>query len=153
MAASPMTAADLLKRHLLVAAFLAGELHAGRTLCRRDPIGRTAFSAGRLDAGVALLNDNGLALHGFTDQALGLFAHRLLRHPPAPVMENATDAALYTRSASCDQPCCEKTTSEAASLFGSIRIQFQQLLLRDFQIRLHPQQRTCFARASRTNRF
>ena len=141
------------KRLLLVAALLAGEFHPRAAFLRRDAIWRAAFAASRLDAGIALLNDNGLARHGFADQALGLFPHRLLRHSPAPVMETATDAALYTRSASGDQPCCEKTASEAASLFGSIRIQFRQLLLRDFQIRLHPQWRTSFARASRTNRF
>src|SRR3981081_4208271 len=108
-------------------AFLAGEFYAGRTLGRRDPIRRAAFSASRLDAGIALLNDNGLALHGLTDQTLGLFAHRLLRHPLLPAMENALNAALYTPSASCDQPCCEKTGSEAASL-PHVKIRFQQLL-------------------------
>src|SRR6267143_1021821 len=82
------------KRLLLVAAFLAGKFHAGRALGRRDAIWRTAFSAGRLDAGVALLHHNGLAFHGFADQAFGLFAHRLLRHPLLPVIKNATGAAL-----------------------------------------------------------
>ena len=70
-----------LERLLLVAAFLAGEFHPGRALGRRDTVGRAAFSAGGLDAGIALLHHNGLPRHGFADQALGLLAHRLLRHP------------------------------------------------------------------------
>jgi len=41
---------------------------------------RAAFPANRLDAGIALLHDNGLARHCLADQALGLFPHRLLRH-------------------------------------------------------------------------
>src|SRR5258706_5534252 len=83
------------KRLLLVSAFLAGEFHAAHALFRRDAIWRAALSAGRLDAGVALLHHNGLAFHGFADQALGLFAHRLLRHPLIPVMKTAQGAALY----------------------------------------------------------
>ena len=39
------------------------------------------------------LTTSGLAFHGFADQALGLFAHRLLRHSLAPVMKS-TGAAL-----------------------------------------------------------
>src|SRR5438445_7186595 len=77
-----------------VPACLAGEFHPGRAFFSRDAIWRAAFSASRLDPGVALLHDNGLARHGFADQALGLLAHRLLRHPPAPVMRTATGAAL-----------------------------------------------------------
>jgi len=87
-------AEEFSQRLLLVPAFLAGEFDAGRALCRRDAIRRAAFAAGGLDAGIALLNDNGLALHCLADQALGLFAHRLLRHLPAPVMRNATETAL-----------------------------------------------------------
>src|SRR5258705_4355441 len=80
------------KRLLLVPAFLAGEFHPGRAFFSRDAIWRAAFSANSLNAGIALLHDNGLARHSLTDQALGLLAHRLLRHPPAPVMR--TGAAL-----------------------------------------------------------
>ena len=87
-----MTVEEFLKRLLLVSALLAGEFDTGRALCGRDAIWRAAFSAGSLDPGIALLNDNGLARHGFADQALGLLAHRLLRHSPAPVMR--TGAAL-----------------------------------------------------------
>ena len=79
---------------LLVPACLAGEFHAGRAFFSGDAIWRAAFSASRLDPGIALLNDNGLARHGLADQTLGLLAHRLLRHPPAPVMRTATGAAL-----------------------------------------------------------
>ena len=87
-----MTAEKSSERLLLVSALLAGEFDAGRAPCGRDAIWRAAFSANRLNAGIALLHDDGLARHGFADQALGLLAHRLLRHPPAPVMR--TDAAL-----------------------------------------------------------
>src|SRR5450631_2408519 len=79
---SKQPAGQISKRLLLVAAFLAGEFHPGRAPGRRDAIWRAAFSAGGLDAGIALLHHNGLAFHGFADQAFGLFAHRLLRHPP-----------------------------------------------------------------------
>src|SRR6202048_3649742 len=75
------------KRLLLMAALLAGEFHADSAFCRGDAIGRAAFSAGRLNAGIALLNSERLARHGFADEALGLFPHRLLRHPPLPVRE------------------------------------------------------------------
>src|SRR5579863_8026508 len=71
---------NLSKRLLLVAALLAGEFHPRRAAFSRDAIWRAAFAANRLDAGIALLHDDGLARHGFADQALGLFAHRLLRH-------------------------------------------------------------------------
>ena len=77
------------KRNLLVAALLADEFHAARTFLGRHSIGRAAFAAGRLDAGVALLHDDRFAFHGFADQPLGLFAHRLLRHPPTPVMTSS----------------------------------------------------------------
>jgi hypothetical protein len=92
--ASLAQAKEFLKRLLLVSALLAGEFHAGRAFCRRDAIWRAAFSTGRLDAGIALLNDDSLARHGFADQALGLFPHRLLRHPLLPVMKTATGADL-----------------------------------------------------------
>jgi hypothetical protein len=91
-----MTAEEFLKRLLLVSALLTGELHAGRAFGRQEAIWRAAFSARRLDAGIALLNNNGLALHCFADQALGLFAHRLLRHPPIPVRRTATERAYNT---------------------------------------------------------
>jgi hypothetical protein len=87
-----MTAEESSKRLLLEPAFLAREFHAGRAFFSRDAIWRTAFPASSLDAGIALLHDDGLARHGFADQALGLFPHRLLRHPPAPVMR--IEAAL-----------------------------------------------------------
>jgi hypothetical protein len=78
---SKPAAGQISKRFLLVAAFLAGEFHPRRALGRRDAVWRAAFSAGGLDAGVALLHHNDFAFHGFADQAFGLFAHRLLRHP------------------------------------------------------------------------
>ena len=87
-----MTVEEFSKCLLLVSALLAGEFDARRALCGRDAIWRAAFSASSLNAGIALLHDNGLARHGFADQALGLLAHRLLRHSPAPVMR--TGAAL-----------------------------------------------------------
>src|SRR5256885_10705884 len=89
-----MTIQQFSKRFFLVPACLAGEFDAGRAFFSRDAIWRAAFSASRLDPGIALLHDNGLARHGLADQALGLLAHRLLRHPPAPVMRTATGAAL-----------------------------------------------------------
>ena len=75
-----------------MAAFLAGELDADLTPRRLDAIGRAAFAASCLDPGIALLDDDRLLFHGFADQALGLLAHRLLRHPPAPALK--TGAAL-----------------------------------------------------------
>ena len=81
-----MTVEELSESLLLVSALLAGEFDAGRALCGRDAIWCAAFSANSLNAGIALLHDDGLARHGFADQALGLLAHRLLRHSPAPVM-------------------------------------------------------------------
>src|ERR1700737_1087708 len=89
-----MAAEKFSKRLLLMAALLAGEFHADSAFCRGDAIGRAAFSAGRLNAGIALLNSERLARHGFADQALGLFPHRLLRHPPLPVTSNVSEAAL-----------------------------------------------------------
>src|ERR1700691_2099144 len=65
---------------LFVAAFLAGKLHPDLSRRRRDAIGRAAFPAFRLDAGLALLDCNGLALHALLDKTLGLFAHCLLGH-------------------------------------------------------------------------
>ena len=77
-----MTKRNSLKRFLLVPALLAGELDAGRTLLRLEAVGSAAFAAGGLDPGVALFDDEGLLFHGLADQALGLLAHRLLRHQP-----------------------------------------------------------------------
>src|SRR5579872_6910 len=67
-----------LKRLLLVPALLAGEFRPRDAALGRDAVRRPAFSANRLDAGVALFDDQRLARHGLADQALGLFAHRLL---------------------------------------------------------------------------
>ena len=86
------TAEKSSERRLLVSALLAGELDAGRALFRLQAVGRAAFAAGGLDPRVALLDDKGLLFHGLADQALGLFPHRLLGHPSAPVM--GTEAAL-----------------------------------------------------------
>jgi hypothetical protein len=89
-----MTVEEFSERLLLVSALLAGEFDAGRAFLSRNAIWRAAFSASSLDPGIALLNHNCLSRHGFTDQALGLFAHRLLRHLSAPVIKKATEAAL-----------------------------------------------------------
>src|SRR5882757_2795165 len=84
-----------------MSAFLAGKLHAGHTLCGRDAIWRATFSASRLNAGIALLNNNGLARHRFADQALGLLTHRLFRHSPhlslkpPPRQLYSTDTAVF----------------------------------------------------------
>ena len=83
-----MTVEELSERLLLVSALLAGEFDAGRALCGRDAIWRAAFSANSLNAGIALLHDDGLPRHGFADQALGLLAHRLLRHSLLTAVEN-----------------------------------------------------------------
>ncbi len=69
-----------LQRLLLLTAFLADELDAGDALFRRDAICRAAFPALRLDARIALLDDKGLALHRFANEALGLLAQGLLVH-------------------------------------------------------------------------
>ena len=73
-----------LQRYLLVAALLADVFHAGSALFRLDAVWRAAFAADRLDPGVALFDDERLLFHRLADQALGLLAHRLLRHRPAP---------------------------------------------------------------------
>jgi len=70
-----MTVEELSESLLLVSALLAGEFDAGRALCGRDAIWRAAFSASSFDPGIALLHDDGLARHGFADQARGLLAH------------------------------------------------------------------------------
>lgn len=90
--ARAMTTGQFSQRLLLVPALLAGEFHPRGASFRRDAVGRAAFAADSLDAGVALLHDDGLAFHGFADQALGLFPHRLFRHPLLTAMEN--EAAL-----------------------------------------------------------
>jgi hypothetical protein len=59
-----MTLEEISERHLLVPALLAGEFHAGRALFSRNAIWRAAFSANSLNAGIALLHDDGLARHG-----------------------------------------------------------------------------------------
>src|SRR5262245_11420479 len=71
----------LSERRLLVTAFLAGVFDPRRAFFGRDAIGRTAFAAGRVDTGAALLDDDGLLLHRLADQPLGFFTHRLFRHP------------------------------------------------------------------------
>src|SRR5258708_4720691 len=74
-----------LQRRLLVSAFLADELDAGLALGGRDLVGRAAFAAGGIDAGVALLDDDGLAFHRLADQPLGLFTHcSLVDHDALP---------------------------------------------------------------------
>ncbi len=80
----PSQTAKTLQRHLLVAALLADVLDAGGAFFGLDAVRRAAFAAHRLDPGVALFDDEGLLFHRFADQPLGLLAHRLLRHRPAP---------------------------------------------------------------------
>ena len=75
---------EALQRHLLVAALLADVFDAGGALFRLDAVRRAAFSADRLDPGVALFDDEGLLFHRLADQPLGLLARRLFRHRPAP---------------------------------------------------------------------
>src|SRR5258707_4422072 len=75
-----VSVARLSKCLLLVAALLAGEFDASGAFFGLDAVGRAAFAAGGLDPRVALLDDKGLLFHGLADQALGLLAHRLLRH-------------------------------------------------------------------------
>ena len=78
-----MTRNEILKRLLLVPAFLAGEFYPRNAFFRRNAIWRATFAADRFDAGIALLDDEGLFRHGFADQPFRLFTHRLLRHPSA----------------------------------------------------------------------
>src|SRR5262249_38029661 len=74
-----------LKRLLLLAAILAGELHAARASFGLQPVRRAAFAADRLDPRVALLDHEIAFFHGLADQPLGLFPHRLFRHRSTPV--------------------------------------------------------------------
>ena len=69
---------------LLVPALLAGECHPGHALFGRDPVGRAAFAAHSLDPCIALLNDNGLALHCFADQAFSLWKGLEFDSPRGP---------------------------------------------------------------------
>jgi len=66
-----------LKRLLLVPAILAGEFDAGLAPRRLDAVRSAAFAAHRLDAGIALFDDEGFLLHRLADHALGFLAHRL----------------------------------------------------------------------------
>src|SRR4051812_42776716 len=77
-------APDRLQRLLLMPALLAGELDAALALFRLDPVRRAALSADRFDAGRALLHDEGLLLHRFADQALGLLTQGLFRQSSSP---------------------------------------------------------------------
>src|SRR4029078_12278346 len=70
---------ERLQRLLLVSAILASELDPGLAFFRLDPIRRAALAADGLDAGRALLDDDGLLFHRFADQALGLLTQRLFR--------------------------------------------------------------------------
>src|SRR5579862_2333127 len=92
---------ESLQRLLPVPALLARELHPRRTLFGQHAVWRAALAADRLDPGIALLHDDRLLRHGFADQALGLLAHRLLRHRPLAAMETtqaySTGALLLRR--------------------------------------------------------
>jgi hypothetical protein len=83
-----MTRGVFSQRLLLVAALLAGEFDAPRALFRLKPVGRATFAADRLDTGIALLHDHSLSRHGFPDQAVGLFTHRLFRHTARTFRQN-----------------------------------------------------------------
>src|SRR6266581_4398139 len=76
-----------LQRLLLVSAFLAGEFHPPLASFGRKAVRRAAFPAGRLDTGLALLDDEGFLFHRFADQPFSLFPHRLFRHPSSPIHE------------------------------------------------------------------
>jgi hypothetical protein len=65
----------LLQRPLLIAAFLAGVFDPRLSRSSRDAVWGTALSAHGLDAGVALLDADGFALHRFFDEAFRLCAH------------------------------------------------------------------------------
>ena len=76
-----------LQRLLLVSAILASELDPGLAFFRLDPIRRAALAADGLDAGRALLDDDGLLFHRFADQALGLFTQGLFRQSSSPPLK------------------------------------------------------------------
>src|SRR5258708_15875923 len=76
-----------LQRLLLVPAILAGELDAALAFFRLDPVRRAALAADRLDAGRALLHDDGLLFHRFADQALGLLTQGLFRQSSSPPLK------------------------------------------------------------------
>jgi hypothetical protein len=88
---------QFLERFLLLPALLAGKLDANLALLRLNAVRRTAFAADRLDAGIALLDDEVFLFHRLADQPLGLFAHRLLRHPPLSANEHL--GAVYSTPA------------------------------------------------------
>ncbi len=69
-----------LQRPLLIAAFLAGIGNAGLAGGGGDAIGRAALAADGFDAGVAMLDGDGLALQRLSHQPLGFVALRLFRH-------------------------------------------------------------------------
>src|SRR5689334_158082 len=84
--AQPTNRRSRLQRLLLVATVLAGKLDPACAAFGRKAVRRTAFAADRLDPRIALLDDEVAFFHGFADQALGLFPHRLLRHGSTPVL-------------------------------------------------------------------
>ena len=76
-----------LQRLLLVSAILAGELDAALAFFRLNPVWRAALAADSLDAGRALLHDDGLLFHRFADQALGLLTQGLFRQSSSPPLK------------------------------------------------------------------
>ena len=148
-----MAAEEFLKRLLLVSALLAGEFDAGRALCGRDAIWRAAFSAGSLDPGIALLHDNGLARHGFADQALGFLAHRLLRHSLAPVMRTSCVIApmLPLATGLLVKKCFfQDRIARSRNNSDSIFVRTTAFFVTKFQVKLHLQQRDFLTDAVRT---
>src|SRR5580692_3759699 len=77
---SPFRRICALQRLLLIAAFLAGVGDTGLARGGGDAVGGAALAADGFDAGVALLDGDGLALQRLFDQPFGLVAHRLFRH-------------------------------------------------------------------------
>src|SRR6202008_1019112 len=69
-----------------VPAFFACVLDARLASFGLNTVRCAALPADRLNAGGPLLDDNILLCHRLADQALGLLAHRLLRHSPSSVL-------------------------------------------------------------------
>jgi len=126
-----------LQRLLLMPAILAGELDSGLTLFRLDPVRGAALAADRLDAGRALLDDEGFLFHRFADQALGLLTQRLFRQSSSPPLK-AREPYRTCLQITIGKPCSDLDNHIAVfdmyrKRLGDIRalLQFLSALHRD----------------------
>jgi hypothetical protein len=116
----------LSKRLLLVAAFLAGEFHAGRAFFSRDAIWRAAFSASSLDPGIAPVSRQGPCVPWFRESGARPLRASTASTSACTRHENRSRLiALTLRLAAI---LLQKNASGTASLLpGSVREGFDSL--------------------------